>query len=567
MLKGWIKLLVESSNILTDEYVNEVDKVMQLLGSKSLPNEQVLEYVNYAYSCSSSTSIFDRLLVLATELANEQFVKGLCEVASKAKKSFTVEEVARAIAAASLSLIDSLSQLSLKDEAILNKSDIYLRAMQLANTPIANAILPNLRSQTSFSDADLADLFARGLCIAYEYDDSNTASHILSHDTPSELLTTTAQIATALHISMATCNTDAALNLLDLDVSIEAYTPTGHTSLLLAAQRGFTSLVRTLVTKLEADVNAKNALSRTALHFAAQNGFEEIVRILVGAEGEKTSVIARDDAGDTPIVVAMRSGHEAVATLLIKGHLENPRSELSEMSWSEEEDEGMGDIGEEVHIDEEVDGQEAEERTSDVKMEVDGSDAKQFEVELPWRVVNLRVAILYEAAKKGFIEIVKMLVGEVTEESILSDINLTFTPLHSAARHDFTDIAKLLCKQYLALLNAAENGDMLTPLHIACYYGQKAMVDELLKHAPDFSLLNNSLSRTLFAVACKVEALNVITSLLPALPSPADIENTNIRDLDLNEAARCAHKEVVEFLLDHGGSPNAVDRFANATLN
>ena len=84
------------------------------------------------------------------------------------------------------------------------------------------------------------------------------------------------------------------------------------------------SLVRILVTKREADVNAKDALSRTALHFAAQTGFEEIVRILVGAEGGKTSVIARDDEGDSPIVVAVRSGHEAVAIFLVKTHLENP---------------------------------------------------------------------------------------------------------------------------------------------------------------------------------------------------------------------------------------------------
>ena len=127
-------------------------------------------------------------------------------------------------------------------------------------------------------------------------------------------------------------------------------------------------------------------------------------------------------------------------------------------------------------------------------------------------------------------------------------------------------MAKLLCNQYPALINAADDEDSLTPLHLACFYGQKAVVDELLAHGPDLSLLD-SLSRSPFVAACRVGALDVIRSLLPALQSFPRNEGTNLRDLGLNEGARRAHKEVVEYLLDHGGSPNAVDKYSNAALH
>lgn len=583
VLKGWIKLLVDSSDILADSYIEEVGKVRQLLASNALSDRQILEYVAFAYSRPSPTSLFDRLLILGAELAEEQFIKGLCDVASKAAHCFAARDVARAIAAAPASLIEILSHLPLDDdEAVLNKSDIYLRAIQLHNIPVADGMLTDLRSQNLLSDSNLADLLALALCIAYEYGDSDTAtaSQILAYNTPFSVITTTAIIGTTLQIAVCTANTAAVLNLLNLGVPIDAYIPTGHTHLHTAAQRGFTSLVHTLITKGAADVNAIEASDCTCLHFAAQNGFADIVRLLVDAEGGKASVMACNDVGNTPIVVAVRNGHVGIAKALLETHFQNPEVGFSDGTGSEGgwgtprgEDEGMADV--DVDIVDEPDVQEERMFDSDVEMEgkveeaVEEAEpeAEHFEVELSSRIMALRVAVMVEAAKKGFIEIVQMLVGKVSEAGILSESKDGFTPLHDAAMHGFVDLAKLLCKQYPALLNAADNEDSHKPIHLACYYGQKAVVDELLAHGPDLSLLDSSSSPGPFAAACSVGALDIVRSLLPALQSSAENEGTNVRDLGLNEGARYAHKEVVKFLLDHGGSPNAVDQYSNAVLH
>ena len=578
VLKGWIKLLVDSSDILADSYIEEVGKVRQLLASTSLSDRQILEYVAFAYSRPSATSLFNRLLVLGAELADEHFIKGLCDVASKAAHCFAAKDVARAIAAAPASLLEFLLRLPLDDdEAVLNKSDICLRAMQLHNVPVTEGILTALRSQNTLSHSDLAELLADALCIAYEYGDSDTAtmSQILAHNT-SSMIAIPAQIATALHIAVCTANTAAVLNLLNLGVPIEEHIPTCHRPLLLlAAQRGFTSLVRTLVTERAVDLRAKDTFGCTWLHFTAQYGFVDIVRLLIDVEGGKASVMACDDAGDTPIVLAVRNGHLGIAKVLLETHIQNPEVGFSEGTGSEDgwkrprgEDKGVEDLN--VDVVDESDVQNERRFNSDVEMEGGAdeaeSEAEHFEIEPSSRIVALRVKVMVEAAKKGFIEIVRMLVGDVSEVEILSESKDGLTPLHWAAMQGFVDLAKLLCKQYPALLNAADDEDWLTPLHLACFYGQRAVVDELLAHGPDLSLLD-SFSRSPFVAACRVGALDIIRSLLPALPSSPKNEGTNVRDLGLNEGVRRAHKEVVEYLLDHGGSPNAVDKYANAALH
>ena len=229
-----------------------------------------------------------------------------------------------------------------------------------------------------------------------------------------------------------------------------------------------------------------------------------------------------------------------------------------------------------VHVDvvDEADVQEKRGSDSDVEMESEAEEeeaepeVKHFEVELSSRIMTLRVAVMIEATKKRFIEIVQILVGKMSEVEILSESKNDFTPLHFAAKHGFVDLIKLLCKQYPALINAANNENRLTPIHLACYYGQKLVVDELLAHGPNLSLLDESfLFCSPFVAACSVGALDIVHSLLSALPSFLENEGINVRDFGLNEGARRAHKEIVEYFLAHGGSSNAVGQYSNGALH
>ena len=340
ILTSWIELLVNSFDIFADFYIEEVEKVRQLLTSTSLFAERVLEYVVFAYSRLSDSSLFDHFFVIGAELAEEQFIKGLCDVASQAAHCFAAQDIVKAIIAASASLIEFLSHLFFDDdEAVLNKSNIYFRAMQFHNIFVSDGILTDLRSHNFLFDFDFVNLLVRALCIAYEYGDSNTATalQILAHDTSFFMIITIIEIATAFHIAVYTDNVAAIFNFLDLGVLVEAYLFTDNTPLLFAAQLGFTSLVHTLFTEGAADANAKEAFCFICLHFAAQNNFVNIVSLLIDAKGKKASVMTCNNVEDTPIVVAVRNGHVKIAKMLLKTHFQNPEICVDEKTENERE--------------------------------------------------------------------------------------------------------------------------------------------------------------------------------------------------------------------------------------
>jgi RNA polymerase sigma factor (sigma-70 family) len=99
----------------------------------------------------------------------------------------------------------------------------------------------------------------------------------------------------------------------------EPFTAWGPTPLSLAAMKGYTEIVTTLLTH-GATVNAVGPSGRTPLHWAALKGYLDIVQLLLehGAD-----ISARDELGNTPIDWAKERGQAEVIHII---HNERIRS-------------------------------------------------------------------------------------------------------------------------------------------------------------------------------------------------------------------------------------------------
>lgn len=90
---------------------------------------------------------------------------------------------------------------------------------------------------------------------------------------------------------------------------------TGLTPLCKAAAEGHEAVVRLLLDETDADPDLRGPCGKTALWLAASGGHESVVRALL----EGADLAIPDDEGVTPMVEAVRKGHEIVTKLLLLG--------------------------------------------------------------------------------------------------------------------------------------------------------------------------------------------------------------------------------------------------------
>lgn len=88
----------------------------------------------------------------------------------------------------------------------------------------------------------------------------------------------------------------------------------GRTSLSWAAERGYTSIVKLLLSRDDIVADSQDVLDRTPLSFGAGKGHETIVTILIN---QGAVVDSQDYKGRTPLFWAAGSGHEEIVTLLL----------------------------------------------------------------------------------------------------------------------------------------------------------------------------------------------------------------------------------------------------------
>ncbi|MFH1493508.1 MAG: ankyrin repeat domain-containing protein [Pseudomonadota bacterium] len=281
----------------------------------------------------------------------------------------------------------------------------------------------------------------------------------------------------------------------------------GFTALLLACLIGHEDIVRSLL-NAGADVTILYSLLSehgeiggcTVLYIAAQLGHNNICQQLLK---KRANIDAMNSVGYTPLMAAIKSGHEDVAILLLKAGA-NPDPEVV----------ATDDIGDIVSF---------TPLTLAATNEITGIVG-----ELLKRKVNVNkpsgdgwTALKY-AAKEGNAEIVKMLLKAGAAVDIADDEG--WTPLMGAASEGHNEIVKLLLKAganpNLQRNSDDEDEDGRTALMDAAFAGHIEVVAELLKCKANPNVqMTNGRSALLPAIAGRHP--QVVDALLRAGADPS----------------------------------------------
>ncbi len=100
------------------------------------------------------------------------------------------------------------------------------------------------------------------------------------------------------------------------DAAVDMQNDGGMTALMWASVNGNEGAVRLLLARGARQELQDSEHGATALHWAAFKGHAGIVEQLCAATGAAAAVALRDRHGDTPLALAVRAGHAAIASAL-----------------------------------------------------------------------------------------------------------------------------------------------------------------------------------------------------------------------------------------------------------
>ncbi|RUS85021.1 hypothetical protein EGW08_007205 [Elysia chlorotica] len=259
---------------------------------------------------------------------------------------------------------------------------------------------------------------------------------------------------TALHLAAEHGHQTVADTLLYHKAFVSAKSKHGLTPLHLAAAQGNVALLKLLVDKHGATIDALTLAKKTALHMAAQNGQREVCSALIKMKADTN---ATDVEGQTPLHLAAENNHSDVVKLFLKH-----RPELVTMANTN----GMTC----AHI-----------------AAAKGSAAVIKEL-MRFNKIIMTTArnktndstALHLAADGGHSQVVKVLLE--AGASALDENADGMTALHLAAKHGHVEVMNELTNYIPFKTASAKTG--LTALHVAAVFGKADFVREMLIHVP-----------------------------------------------------------------------------------
>ena len=298
-----------------------------------------------------------------------------------------------------------------------------------------------------------------------------------------------------------------------------------QTPLFWAAECGQEGAARLLLERGEVNLESRDYDGRTLLSYAAGRGREEIVKLLL--EWGSVTLDSRDDDGQTPLAWAAKAGSEGTVKVLLEREEVNPESRdnhgRTPLSYAAGCESAPGGGAIKLLLEREEVNPESQDK--------DG-----------------RTPLSY-AAEHGCEEAVKLLLEreEVNPESQDKDGR---TPLSHGARSELGEGAVKLLLQRREVNPESQDNVGRTPLSYAAEFGTKWTVKMLLEREEVNPELQDNKGRTPLSYAAGSDGGKAIVKLLLECEAVNPESQDNKGRTPLSYAAEYGREEVVELLLE-----------------
>lgn len=299
---------------------------------------------------------------------------------------------------------------------------------------------------------------------------------------------------TPLLLAAAKGYTSLVVLMLDLKFKPDTKDKNGQTPLLLTSERGDEKSVEALLTH-GADPNLQDKHGRTALSQAARNGHGNVLKTLLrDRENRKTSLNTRDNMGRTALILAAENGHASIVKTLID---------------------------------------------NSANADVVGYDGKKA-----WQ----------KAVDKGHTLVVERLLSN--KGAPIQDRQAVNEALLLASRRGWAELVEVLLLQEVDL-TFQSSGDKWTALHMAAMSGHQRVLKMLLKKGVDIVIKDRNGRTALFQAT--EQGFESIVGLLLEREEIKNDTDAWMGQESLLFAAEKGYDGIVKLLLDSGVNCNATD--------
>ncbi|XP_067661682.1 ankyrin repeat domain-containing protein 50-like [Haliotis asinina] len=300
-----------------------------------------------------------------------------------------------------------------------------------------------------------------------------------------------------------------------------------------AASGGHREVVALLVSK-GANLSIIDRFGINILHSACLGGDVEVVKYVLSEN--MLNINSREQCGRTAVMLAAENGHKDLVVVL-------------------------ADNGADVSL---VD------RTGDniLHCACRGGGVEVVKYILSKKMVYIDSKGHYDktpvmlAGRNGHTEVVKLLVNYGANLSLRDTYGHNI--LHSACSEGHVDVVKYILSKDIVDINS-EGYKRRTPMMLAAMVGHKEVVDLLVKNGADLTFSDIDGHNILYCSSAtgQLEVVKYIISL-----NTVDINSAgHFKRTSVMVAARGGHKEVVEFLVNHGAKLTLTDKDTNNILH